>query len=69
MTSQNSGIHIYFSIYWMIELNIVFLDFEFSIGSLGAGDSEAHVSDVVVNRVNFSGTTNGVRIKTWQVSL
>ncbi|XP_047974933.1 polygalacturonase-like [Salvia hispanica] len=37
-----------------------------SIGSLGAGNSEAHVSDVVVNRVNFSGTTNGVRIKTWQ---
>ncbi|KAG6397285.1 hypothetical protein SASPL_143451 [Salvia splendens] len=39
-----------------------------SIGSLGAGNSEAHVSDVVVNRVNFSGTTNGVRIKTWQKS-
>ncbi|XP_057770331.1 polygalacturonase [Salvia miltiorrhiza] len=37
-----------------------------SIGSLGAGNSEAYVSDVVVNRVNFSGTTNGVRIKTWQ---
>ncbi|KAL0337965.1 UNVERIFIED_CONTAM: Polygalacturonase [Sesamum calycinum] len=37
-----------------------------SIGSLGSGKSEAHVSDVVVNRAKLSGTTNGVRIKTWQ---
>ncbi|TXG55815.1 hypothetical protein EZV62_017128 [Acer yangbiense] len=37
-----------------------------SIGSLGAGNSEAEVSDVMVNRAKFSGTTNGVRIKTWQ---
>ncbi|KAL2228233.1 UNVERIFIED_CONTAM: Polygalacturonase [Sesamum indicum] len=37
-----------------------------SIGSLGSGNSEAHVSDVVVNRAKLSGTTNGVRIKTWQ---
>ncbi|KAH6794606.1 Pectin lyase-like superfamily protein [Perilla frutescens var. hirtella] len=37
-----------------------------SIGSLGAGNSEAYVSDVVVNRAKLSGTTNGVRIKTWQ---
>ncbi|KAK4392455.1 Polygalacturonase [Sesamum angolense] len=39
-----------------------------SIGSLGSGKSEAHVSDVVVNRAKLSGTTNGVRIKTWQSS-
>ncbi|KAF3437911.1 hypothetical protein FNV43_RR20667 [Rhamnella rubrinervis] len=37
-----------------------------SIGSLGAGNSEAHVSNVFVNEATFSGTTNGVRIKTWQ---
>uniref|UniRef100_A0A5B7B9H6 endo-polygalacturonase n=1 Tax=Davidia involucrata TaxID=16924 RepID=A0A5B7B9H6_DAVIN len=37
-----------------------------SIGSLGAGNSEARVSNVVVNRATISGTTNGVRIKTWQ---
>ncbi|KAJ9695794.1 hypothetical protein PVL29_010992 [Vitis rotundifolia] len=37
-----------------------------SIGSLGSGDSEAHVSDVTVNGATLSGTTNGVRIKTWQ---
>ncbi|KAF8398392.1 hypothetical protein HHK36_017319 [Tetracentron sinense] len=37
-----------------------------SIGSLGSGNSEAHVSDVMVNRAKLSGTTNGVRIKTWQ---
>ncbi|GMN53619.1 hypothetical protein TIFTF001_022752 [Ficus carica] len=37
-----------------------------SIGSLGAGNSEAVVSNVMVNRAKFSGTTNGVRIKTWQ---
>ncbi|CAN0917359.1 unnamed protein product [Linum grandiflorum] len=37
-----------------------------SIGSLGAENSEAQVSDVLVNRATLSGTTNGVRIKTWQ---
>ncbi|CAI9779455.1 unnamed protein product [Fraxinus pennsylvanica] len=37
-----------------------------SIGSLGFGNSEAYVSDVVVNGAQLSGTTNGVRIKTWQ---
>uniref|UniRef100_A0A7N0T3A8 endo-polygalacturonase n=1 Tax=Kalanchoe fedtschenkoi TaxID=63787 RepID=A0A7N0T3A8_KALFE len=37
-----------------------------SIGSLGADNSEAHVSDVMVNRATISGTMNGVRIKTWQ---
>lgn len=38
-----------------------------SIGSLGAGNSEAEVSNVFVNRATLTGTTNGVRIKTWQV--
>ncbi|KAK9290658.1 hypothetical protein L1049_008831 [Liquidambar formosana] len=37
-----------------------------SIGSLGSGHSEAYVSDVTVSRAKLSGTTNGVRIKTWQ---
>ncbi|GMI74138.1 QUARTET 2 [Hibiscus trionum] len=37
-----------------------------SIGSLGAGNSAAYVSNVIVNRATLSGTTNGVRIKTWQ---
>ncbi|KAL6505976.1 Polygalacturonase 1 [Orobanche hederae] len=37
-----------------------------SIGSLGSKDSEEYVSDVVVNGAKLSGTTNGVRIKTWQ---
>ncbi|CAA0829878.1 Polygalacturonase ADPG1 [Striga hermonthica] len=37
-----------------------------SIGSLGSENSEEYVSDVVVNRAKLSGTTNGVRIKTWQ---
>ncbi|XP_022145658.1 polygalacturonase QRT2 [Momordica charantia] len=37
-----------------------------SIGSLGAGKSEAEVSNVVVDTAKFSGTSNGVRIKTWQ---
>ncbi|XP_034703710.1 polygalacturonase-like [Vitis riparia] len=37
-----------------------------SIGSLGKGKSEARVSNVMVNTAKLIGTTNGVRIKTWQ---
>ncbi|KAK2440288.1 Pectin lyase superfamily protein [Trifolium repens] len=37
-----------------------------SIGSLGKGNSEAEVTNVEVNRATLKGTTNGVRIKTWQ---
>ncbi|XP_009354806.3 polygalacturonase [Pyrus x bretschneideri] len=37
-----------------------------SIGSLGAGNSQAEVSDVVVSKAKIIGTTNGLRIKTWQ---
>ncbi|CDY07962.1 BnaC03g35610D [Brassica napus] len=36
------------------------------IGSLGAHNSEAYVSNVVVSKATLIGTTNGVRIKTWQ---
>ncbi|KAL2330769.1 hypothetical protein Fmac_018350 [Flemingia macrophylla] len=39
-----------------------------SIGSLGVGHSKAEVSDVLVNRAFIIGTSNGVRIKTWQRS-
>ncbi|KAI7747481.1 hypothetical protein M8C21_025897, partial [Ambrosia artemisiifolia] len=38
-----------------------------SIGSLGSKNSEAHVSDVKVDGAKLTGTTNGVRIKTWQI--
>jgi len=34
---------------------------------LGEDNSEAYVSNVVVNKATLIGTTNGVRIKTWQV--
>nr|KYP32442.1 Polygalacturonase [Cajanus cajan] len=37
-----------------------------SIGSLGAGKSEAQVSNVLVDGAIITGTSNGVRIKTWQ---
>ncbi|XP_027938004.1 polygalacturonase-like [Vigna unguiculata] len=37
-----------------------------SIGSLGSGKSKDFVSGVTINGAKFSGTTNGVRIKTWQ---
>ncbi|XP_060177328.1 polygalacturonase-2-like [Lycium barbarum] len=37
-----------------------------SIGSLGYGNSEAHVSDIIVSGAKLSGTANGLRIKTWQ---
>ena len=39
----------------------------FSIGSLGDRNSEAHVSGVLVDGGNLFDTTNGLRIKTWQV--
>ncbi|XWS59132.1 hypothetical protein CRYUN_Cryun08bG0095900 [Craigia yunnanensis] len=37
-----------------------------SIGSLGSGNSKAYVSGVTVDGAKLIGTTNGVRIKTWQ---
>ncbi|PON40757.1 hypothetical protein TorRG33x02_339830, partial [Trema orientale] len=37
-----------------------------SIGSLGPNNTEAQVSNVMVNRAKISGTTNGLRIKSWQ---
>ncbi|KAL5556210.1 hypothetical protein UlMin_038446 [Ulmus minor] len=37
-----------------------------SIGSLGSKNSKAYVSGIIVNRAKLIGTTNGVRIKTWQ---
>ncbi|XP_021283060.1 polygalacturonase-like [Herrania umbratica] len=37
-----------------------------SIGSLGSRNSKAYVSGVTVDGAKLSGTTNGVRIKTWQ---
>ncbi|XWS20418.1 hypothetical protein CRYUN_Cryun31cG0099400 [Craigia yunnanensis] len=37
-----------------------------SIGSLGRGGTNVQVNNIIVSRVNFRETTNGVRIKTWQ---
>ncbi|ONK55775.1 uncharacterized protein A4U43_C10F860 [Asparagus officinalis] len=37
-----------------------------SIGSLGAQNSEDHVSDVTIDTAQLTGTTSGLRIKTWQ---
>ncbi|CAN6554074.1 unnamed protein product [Malus baccata var. baccata] len=37
-----------------------------SIGSLGEYGSEDHVSGVFVNGAKLSGTSNGLRIKTWE---
>jgi hypothetical protein len=48
---------------------IFFYFFFYSIGSLGAGNSNDYVSNVIVNRALLSGTTNGLRIKTWQVRI
>ncbi|KAI6689954.1 hypothetical protein NL676_026782 [Syzygium grande] len=37
-----------------------------SIGSLGKGGEEVSVSNIDVKNVDFYGSTNGARIKTWQ---
>ncbi|GJT97694.1 putative polygalacturonase [Tanacetum coccineum] len=37
-----------------------------SIGSLGDHNTEAYVSDITIDGAKLTGTTNGVRIKTWQ---
>lgn len=38
-----------------------------SIGSLGRGGNFVQVEDISVSNIYFKGTTNGARIKTWQV--
>lgn len=38
-----------------------------SIGSLGDNNSKAHVSNITVDGATLTKTTNGLRIKTWQV--
>ena len=38
-----------------------------SIGSLGKGGNFVQVENIYVSKVYLKGTTNGARIKTWQV--
>lgn len=38
-----------------------------SIGSLGNGDEMIHVQRIHVSHCSFVKTTNGARIKTWEV--
>ncbi|CAI9782486.1 unnamed protein product [Fraxinus pennsylvanica] len=38
-----------------------------SIGSLGRGRNYAKVENIYISNSHFNGTTNGARIKTWQV--
>ncbi|KAK7849408.1 putative polygalacturonase [Quercus suber] len=40
-----------------------------SVGSLGKNGNSVKVENIHVKKVNFKGTTNGARIKTWQVGL
>jgi hypothetical protein len=58
----------YFYVLYM-QFNYYLLRYYFtcSIGSLGAGGSFDYVSNVMVNRAILTETTNGLRIKTWQV--
>jgi hypothetical protein len=39
-----------------------------SIGSLGRNGGTAAVEFIDVKNVRFTGTTNGARIKTWEVN-
>lgn len=54
----------YYYYYYLFYFYYYYFD---SIGSLGKDNSEAQVSNVEVNRATLTGSTNGVRIKTWQV--
>lgn len=38
-----------------------------SIGSLGRGGNYVKVEKIHISNAQFEGTTNGARIKTWQV--
>ncbi|KAK2353764.1 Pectin lyase superfamily protein [Trifolium repens] len=40
-----------------------------SVGSLGKNDGEEDVDNIVVKNCTFSGTSNGVRIKSWAAQL
>ncbi|GAU36567.1 hypothetical protein TSUD_362370 [Trifolium subterraneum] len=40
-----------------------------SVGSLGKNDDEEDVDNIVVKNCTFSGTSNGVRIKSWAAQL
>ena len=50
---------------WLISYIHVF--FQNSIESLGKNGNSVKVENIHVKKVNFKGTTNGARIKTWQV--
>lgn len=41
---------------------------DISIGSLGKDNSTGIVTGVVLDTATLTGTSNGLRIKTWQVS-
>jgi galacturan 1,4-alpha-galacturonidase len=46
---------------------MLLIDLTGSIGSLGENGATANVSQVQVKNCVMEGTTNGLRIKTWQV--
>lgn len=50
------------------EISIVLLVFG-SIGSLGENGEKAEIDDILVQNITFIETSNGARIKTWQVGL
>ena len=54
---------------FIINLLSYFLILSLSIGSLGKDNSTGMVTKVVLDTAFIRETTNGVRIKTWQVIL
>jgi len=69
--SGNTHIHFLLPIFLDISLSKMFSCFfclcelSNSIGSLGRAEEEQGVDNVTVSNVDFMGTNNGVRIKTW----
>jgi len=57
-------VHFLVIIFFYLSTSIIFI-FWYSIGSLGKESVEVGVQNITVKTATFTGTENGVRIKSW----